>query len=78
MCSWHAHFQEMLELPDRMGEKIILVPDIVLNTSLHAAAEKGNLEVLNKLLSVYHVKKDDKNVSGKTAMHLAAEKGHVQ
>ena len=76
--AWHAHFQEILKLPDDMGKRIILVPDILLNTSLHAAAEKGNLEVLNKLLSHWDMKKDNKNVSGKTAMHLAAEKGHVQ
>ena len=76
--AWHAHLQEILKLPDHMGKRIILVPDILLNTSLHAAAEKGNLEVLNKLLSHWGMKKDNKNVSGKTAMHLAAEKGHVQ
>ena len=76
MCTWHAHFQEILKLPE--GKRISLVPSILLDTSLHAAADKGNLEVLNKLLSDCDVKKDDKNIYGKTAMHLAAEKGHVQ
>ena len=46
-----------------------------MNTPLHIAAEKGNLETLVQLLDV---KNNAKNVLGKTAMHLAAEKGHVQ
>lgn len=49
-----------------------------MNTPLHIAAEKGNLEALVQLLEHFSVKSDVKNVFGKTAMHLAAEKGHVQ
>ena len=52
-----------------------MTPDRFMNTPLHIAAEKGNLETLVQLLDV---KNDTKNVLGKTAMHLAAEKGHVQ
>ena len=52
-----------------------MTPDTFMNTPLHIAAENGNLETLIQLLEV---KNDAKNVLGKTAMHLAAEKGHVQ
>lgn len=49
-----------------------------MNTPLHIAAEKGNLETLIQLLDHFKVENNAKNVLGKTALHLAAEKGHIQ
>ena len=55
-----------------------MVADTNLNLPLHAAATKGHVDPLEKILQ--HCKHEDviaENISRKTAMHLAAENGHT-
>jgi ankyrin repeat protein len=58
---------------------LLSVADTHSNIPLHIAAEKGHIEPMEEILK----HKDrfslvDKNLSGKTAMHLAAENGHTE
>ena len=63
------------------GRTLLRVTDTNLNLPLHAAAERGHVEPLEMILE--HCIHEDmslnaKNISRKTAMHLAAENGHTE
>lgn len=47
-------------------------------TPLHKAAQRGQFETLNRLLSECQASIDSQNRSGKTALMLASSKGHVE
>ena len=56
-----------------------MVADTNLNLPLHAAATKGHVDLLERILE--HCTREDvnaENISRKTAMHLAAENGHTE
>lgn len=65
---------------DIIGAKLCSTPDSYYNTPLHIAAKLGHLDAVRVLIgnSMGQVKLDSKNDLGKTAMHLAAEFGHVR
>ena len=48
------------------------------NTLLHVAAVHGNLKAVETLIMDQHIPAEAKNVDSKTAMHLAALKGHAR
>jgi ankyrin repeat protein len=62
------------------GKKLLWVTDTNSDLPLHAAAAKGHVGPLEKILDRGDEALDvnAKNISRKTAMHLAAENGHTE
>ena len=67
-------------MKDGIGAKLCATPDSYYNTPLHIAAKRGHLDAVRLLINqtLGSVKLDAKNDLGRTAMHLAAESGHVR
>ena len=58
---------------------MLLVADTCSNTPLHIAAKKGHVKPIEEILRYRDRSSvDAKNLSRKTAMHLAAENGHTE
>ena len=67
-------------MKDAVGAKLCTTPDSYYNTPLHIAAKRGHLDSVRLLINqtMGQVKLDAKNDLGRTAMHLAAQFGHVR
>ena len=65
---------------DPIGAKLCATPESNYNTPLHIAAKLGHLDSVRLLIdkTMGHIKLESKNDLGRTAMHLAAEFGHVR
>ena len=73
-------FHLQVIVADNIGAKLCATPDSYYNTPLHIAAKMGHLDSVRLLIdqTLGQVKLDAKNDLGRTAMHLAAEYGHVR
>jgi ankyrin repeat protein len=73
-------FNPQIVLENEEGRTLLWVTDTNSNLPLHAAAAKGHVDPLEMILDHGGEELDvnAENINRKTAMHLAAEKGHTE